>query len=121
MDPTVALELEAKLWKLSDDFGRKQATWLPYWNNQDYVTASPDGVYVSLYHHSENGILTVVSNLSRQEATVEVQFHSDQLSWITGELSAVDALTGDQIATTDGKLQLSLPSLGWKLIWLKPV
>ncbi len=118
MDPVVALELESRLWKLSDEFGRKNATWLPYWRNKEYVTATPDGAYVSLYRHPENGVLAVISNLGRDEAAVDVQLDLDKLG-LGAEISVSDALGNEPIEMKDGKIQLSMPSLGWKLVWLK--
>ena len=119
VDPVVALELQSRLWKLSDEFGRKQATWLPYWKNSEYVTARPEGVYASLYQHPRNGVLAVISNLGRDDATADLEFHCDKLGLSTKKVSASDALANGPIEVKDGKIQLSLPSLGWRLVWLK--
>ncbi len=117
MDPIDALKLQSQLWALSDEFGRKEATWRPYWNNQQFVTTGPEGAYTSLYQHTTNGVLAVISNLSRSEATVEVRFQLDQLG--LGQISAVDALTKEPVTITDGTARILLKSLGWRLVWLK--
>ncbi len=113
------LDLQSRLWRLSDEFGRREATWLPYWNNEEFVTASPEGAYASLYNHPKNGVLAVISNLSRDHATVGVQLHLDKLGLRAKGLSASDALTNEPVEMKDGNIQLSLPSLGWRLVWLK--
>ena len=113
------LELESQLWRLNDEFGRKEALWLPYWKNAEYVTVKPTGAYTSLYWHPKNGVLAVISNLTGQKTRVEVKFNLDKLNLSGKEISGQDALTGESIKVRDGKVQLVLPSMGWRLVWLK--
>ncbi|HID07657.1 MAG TPA: hypothetical protein EYP10_10995, partial [Armatimonadetes bacterium] len=55
------VELAARVWRVMDEFERKGASWIPYWRNAKFVSASPDGIYVSLYRHRTSGLLLVVS------------------------------------------------------------
>jgi hypothetical protein len=117
-DSYEAIKLESKLWRLSDEFGRKEAEWLPYWSNGDYVTAGSKGAFVSLYKHPTNGVLAVISNLSRAGATVEVQLNLDKLG-LPADASAKDALTENPVVVQSGRIGIELPSLGWMIVWLK--
>lgn len=112
------LELESNLWQLSDEFGRKEAEWLPYWRNSEYVSVQPEGVVVSLYRHVENGVLAVVSNLSREVARVKVAFDLSGPGLGDNPI-AKDALSGTPIPLSGGHIDLDLTSLGWKLLWLR--
>lgn len=112
-------DLAARLWKLSDDFGRKQAQFLPYWENAGLAQCSQPDVYVSLYKHPTNGVLAVVSNLGRQEATAEVRLDLAKLGLAGQTLTARDGLDRQPLDVNDGLVKLTLPSLGFKLVWLK--
>jgi hypothetical protein len=112
------IELWSKLWRVFDAFGRKEAEWLPYWRNGEYVGVAPEGAYASLYRHPKNGVLVVVSNLNRQETTVTVRLNWKRLG-LPEDLKAVDALTGEIQATEKGQIVIPLKSLGWKLIWVR--
>jgi hypothetical protein len=112
------LELESKLWRLSDEFGRKNAEWLPYWRNAEYVKVTPKGAYASLYKYPRNGVLAVVSNLSRANATVHVQLDFEKLE-LRKDATIKDSLTGEPLALQNGEVELNLAPLGWKIVWLK--
>jgi len=120
------MKFKSRLWKLSDDFGRKEAEWLPYWKNSAYVAAQPagvddgPGVYVSLYRHEKNGVLAVVSNLCREQADVNVQFDLRRLGLAGKKLSARDGLTGETVPMEVGKITFKgMPSMGWRLVWIR--
>lgn len=113
------LELNSALWRLSDEFGRKEAQWLPYWRNAEYVTVQPEGAYASLYRHPSNGVLAVVSNLRRDEAVLHTHLNLDRLG-LTGRPSATDALARTPVTIDDdGRIELTLPSFGWRLLWIR--
>lgn len=112
------VEEASLLWKAMEAFDRKVAEWLPYWKNEDYVTVRPEEAYVSLYRHSKNGVLAMVSNLSRTELTIDVCINLSRLG-LGKDAKAHDALTGDSIPVDSGKIMIALPSLGWALIWLR--
>ncbi len=113
------LELLSAIRKAMDDFGRKEAEWLPYWRNADYVRVSPEGAYASLYRHSRNGVLAVVSNLGRQERTVTLHPNLPKLGFPPTTLVAHDALSQAPLQMDNGQLAVKLPSFGWKLIWIR--
>lgn len=110
-------QLASGLWRLMDQFGRQQATWLPYWSNQAQVRTAPAEVYTSLYRHPRNGVLAVVLNYRREPAEVTVALQPSL--GLPAAAQAKDGLTGEPVPLTDGKLSLKLDSLGWKTIWVK--
>ncbi|HEY2931537.1 MAG TPA: glycoside hydrolase domain-containing protein [Acidobacteriota bacterium] len=113
-----SLDLASSLWRLSDDFGRKSAEWLPYWRNSAYVTVEPGEVYTSLYRHPKNGLLAVVSNLGRTEASAAVRFNLQKLR-LKRNLLIRDALSGEDLSIEDGLVKLSLRPMQWKILWAR--
>ena len=113
--PDDQLDLAASIWRVMDTFGRKKAKWHPYWNNGNVVRVSPDNAHASLYRHPRNGVLAVVSNMDGEERTVTVELDLARLG-LTSDAGAVDALDGEGIPMSDGAMELTLPTLGWKLI-----
>jgi len=112
------LNLMSSLWRLRDRFGAKQADWLPYYENAEYVKVEPKGCYISFYRHPQNGILAVVSNLSEHEAEVTGEFDFKLLG-LTGTVMAMDGLTEEPIQLNNRKAKIILPKMGWKMIWLR--
>lgn len=108
----------APIWKLMDDFGRKEAEYMPYWKNAEYLTVKPAKCYASLYRHSKNGVLLIVSNLSAGDADIELNLSLDKLG-LAGALAATDGLTGKPVTLNAGKIQTKLPSLGWQTVWIR--
>jgi len=120
------LDFMSSLWRLADDFGRKDAEWLPYWRNAEYVAVTPrgtdtePGAFVSLYRHPRNGVLAVVSNLSRKEENVEVRFNLERLGLTGADIGAADALSGEPLNMENGRIRLGkMESVSWRLVWLK--
>lgn len=112
-------DLMTKLFKVREQFGMKQAQKLFYWNNQEYVKVTPEKCYATLFSHPENGVLAFVSNLSREQQTVEVTLNLKKLGLDGKELQARDPLTGKAIAISkDGKFSVPLPSEDWVYVWI---
>jgi hypothetical protein len=116
-NPSADLEHISKIWNVFDRFGKKESAWLPYWKNQKTVKVS-SGTYVSLYVHPSNNVLAVVSNLTAKTIKTTIQFNlrALQLSAVT----AADGITHQSLPIHQGTMELGLPSLAWKLVWLKP-
>lgn len=112
------IELASALWQLMDQFDRKGAEWLPYWDNKQYVSIRPARAYASLYRHPRNGVLAIVTNFGNKAAKVKVQLELRKLK-LSGSLKAVDSLTGRSVAVDCGGLTLSLKPMDWKAIWIQ--
>lgn len=112
------LDFASTIWKVMDQFGRKEAKWLPYWRNKEYVKTSSKETYASLYLHPQNGVLTVLSNLSTKPTKVTLSYHLGRLGLSGKNIIVTDGLTGNHHAMTNNHLQLSLPPITFKLLWL---
>ena len=111
--------LNTALWNVMDRFGRKQAEWLPYWSNDEYVKVSRRHVYASIYRHPKNGVVAVVANVSNRKVSASVRFHLQRLKLRPNGFASHDAMTGKSIDVPDGKFNCNLGVLGWRLLWLK--
>ncbi len=117
----VNVKIMPKVWKLREKFGAKEAEKLFYWNNQDYVSLSPEKCYALLFEHPRNGVLAFISNLRRDAQTVTVQLNLDKLGLRGKKLDVFNALTDEPVAmTSGGKLSVPLGSEEWVYIWLRP-
>lgn len=112
------LHLASCIWRLMDEFGRKEAEWLPYWRNAEYVSVSPAGAYASLYRHPRNGVLVVVSNLGANRALVRLRLDLKRLGLLM-PLAAQDVLAKRTVLVRQGAISCSLPRLGWKILHVR--
>ena len=64
------LELAAKVWNTCDAFGKEDALWRPYWENNSAIKAEGEGIYVSTYE-KEDKILAFVSKFGSPEKIEE--------------------------------------------------
>jgi hypothetical protein len=111
------LEEEASLWRAMADFGRREAAFLPYWNNAAIATVSPAGCYASLYSRPGRGALCVISNLGASAAEVSLQVDLPRLN-LSASVQAVDALTGQAVAYSGGAVRLRLEPFDYRLVRL---
>ena len=111
-----------QLWKMRDRYGAKEAKKFFYWENQDYVTVTPEKCYATIFHHPTNGVLAFVSNLRRDDQTVTVRFNLDKLDLRGEKLDAFNALTDEPVEmSADGTISTPLGSEQWLYLWLRPV
>ena len=120
------VEYNRDIWAVMDEFGRKQADWIPYWRNENYLSVSPKEVCVSLYRHPKNGVLAVVSNLSNRPMTVKLAFNLQSLDlkgcddatlmkWTLGKLKP---LARTPVSLRDGRIELKMKSTDWLMLWI---
>ncbi|NOY82713.1 MAG: hypothetical protein GXP31_17080 [Kiritimatiellaeota bacterium] len=109
------IELAASIWKTAADFGRKQARWLPYWENGAEVAVTPAAVKCSLYTRGARGVLAVISNLGDSPAAARIALDRRRLG-LSGKLRARDALSDKSIPCPDGVLNLKLQPLEFRLL-----
>lgn len=112
------LEEESKLWRAMDRFGRKQAQWLPYWENSRFVKTSAPDLKVSLYNRPGKGLIAVISNLGRQDATGTVSFDLKALQQ-PARLDGTDVMEDKPVALQGADLPVSLRPLDFTVVWLK--
>jgi len=110
-----------KLWKVRDKFGAEDAQKLFYWNNQQYITVSPDHCAAFLLHHPTNGVLAFITNRSTDKQDVNVQFNLDKLGLKDRKIKVFNAITDEPMTMTgDGQMTIPLESEHWLYVWLQP-
>ena len=109
------LELASRIWRIMDDFGRGEAEFVPYWSNAEYVRADSAGIHVSLYRHPANGVLAVVSNLSRERTAFALA-----VNWELLGLDRTTASIVDGLERSPARLDGDLDPCGWRLLWIRP-
>ncbi len=112
------LQEMSALWRLSDTFGRKQARFLPYWNNADVVQPEHAAVKVSIHSRGAQGALVIVSNLSDEPRTAAVRLNLAKLG-LAKTVQATDALRGGAVALKDGRCEVPLDGFDYAIVWVK--
>jgi hypothetical protein len=112
------LEEEAGIWKIMDQFGRKQAQFCPYFNNSSLVKVPTKGAYTSLYVQPGKQVMCVVSNLGAKTADVSVNLNLNKMK-LTNSITAVNAVTGEKLTIKNGSFNVNLPSFDYALVWVK--
>ncbi|MEN6643035.1 MAG: glycoside hydrolase domain-containing protein [Armatimonadia bacterium] len=109
-----------KLWKTFDQFGKHEAIWLPYWENQRYVTTGSPDVKVSLYNRPGLGAIAIISNLGRTPRQPQVKLDLAALR-LAQALVAQEVMTSRRVDIADGKLDLpEMKSLDFAVVWVRP-
>jgi hypothetical protein len=105
------------MWKAMDAFGRKEAAWLPYWENSAKVRSSQPGVKVSIYNRPGKGLIGVIANMGREKCETEVAFDLTVLQQ-PANLAAYDILAENEMPFTNGTLCTVLESLDFVMVRL---
>lgn len=105
----------ARTAKLLEEFGRLDATWLPYWKNSEYVTTSSPDIYVSLYRHPDNGVLAVVMNLSEHSRTAQITLNYKTLG-LPESAKAIDMYSKTEIPIIDNTIEQTMNPFAWTMI-----
>lgn len=110
------LYLTSKVWKIMDTFDRKNAQWHPYWANAAYANGSNRSTFTSLYFHSENGMLAVITNMSGQTIETDISFAKNGFLKTLDWSEAKDALTEKRLNVKNNRLSALLKKYGWILL-----
>jgi hypothetical protein len=111
-------EEESKLWVAMEDFGRKKAKLLPYWNNADFVTTNSPDIKVSVWSRGAEGAMLVISNLGKVRTDATVTFNSKTLG-LKPSAQAIDAASKAPISMRNGQITIPLDSLDWRMVRVK--
>jgi len=112
------LEAESALWRAMDEFGRRQAEWLPYWSNREFLQADPSTVKVSVYNRGPLGAVLVVSNLGPLQAAAQVSLNVEKLR-LPGCSQALDLLSGDRLDWDGAALRLPLGPFSFRVVRIR--
>jgi len=113
------LALSAKLWKARDAFGASEATWVPYWQSEAFVTTGSPTVKVSLHNRPGKGLIAVLANTTKDDATVPVSFKLPSLKQPT-ELKVIDVVNDKELTVAAGRLEIPVKAGDFAVIWLQP-
>ena len=102
------------IWSAMDRFGTTSADWLPYWKGSGAV-AENESVKVSAYVKPGKALLWI-SHLSRERGSSKIRLDRQRLGLKTGALSAVDALSGTDVALEDDMLPVTFNGMTFRLI-----
>ncbi len=108
--------LAGSIWRLAEDFGRREARFLPYFGPERPIEGLPPHWIASLYRHPRHGALVIVSNLGRQEVRAELQPNWQALG-LAKPGQVLDGLTRATMAVTNGTVELTLPAGDWRYLW----
>jgi hypothetical protein len=112
------LDAISTLWKVRDEFGVKQARWLPYWSNPDVVKAETKDCYASLFAHPQGRVLAIVSNLSKEKTDVRLSLNLDKLD-LPANVSAKDAVSKAALKIQTGDITINIPPQDYRIIWIE--
>jgi hypothetical protein len=113
------IELASKIWIAADKFGRREATWLPYWQNQDYVRVNDASVKCSIYSRGALGAMLVVSVLGDRDQDVWLKLNLKALG-LPSTLVAEDMLDGGQVPVKGGYLSFPLRAMQFRILHIHP-
>jgi hypothetical protein len=111
------LDAISALWKVRDDFGVKQAGWLPYWSNADVVKVATKDCYASLFAHPQGRVLAIVSNLSKEKTDVRLSLDPGKLGLPTS-YGAKDAVSKAALKIQTGDIIINIPPQDYRIIWI---
>ena len=114
-----SVDVLAKLWKTMDTFGREEATWLPYWENKDYVQTNEPSVKASIYNRPGKGFIAVICNTGPKDSPAEATYNLKTLRQ-PAKLKARNVLTEKEIPMTAGRISVPLGSLKSVTVWARP-
>ncbi|UCH34745.1 MAG: hypothetical protein JSV65_19885 [Armatimonadota bacterium] len=114
-----SLEMESALWREMEDFGRRDAEWLPYWSNQDVARVQPATCKASIYNRGPLGAMLVISNLAQEEASARIALDTVALR-LPERATARDVLSGEPLPWDDGALRASLGPLSFRVVHIAP-
>jgi hypothetical protein len=110
------LEMESKLWNAFEKFGRHQAQWIPYWDNQKYVQTDGNDTKVSLYTRQDKGTIAVISNLGKERRTVQATLKLDALG-LPGAVETKDVINECTVPiSAEGVLSFDLNALDFRAV-----
>ena len=116
-----SLELESMLWKAMDEFGRKQAKFMPYWEEAGFAKVSDPAIKVSAYSRGAKGAMLVISNLGKDPVDAKVELERARLGLPAGrKLTATDVVSRADVPVDGDALSFRLDSLDFRAIRLTP-
>lgn len=105
------------LWRAYDDFGYREAQWVPYYRAQESGLArtGDEQVLASVYLKPGAGAFMIVGNLRHEVVETEVTVDRAQMG-LGGDIRAWNALDGRALPLTDGRIAVRLRPTSFVLV-----
>lgn len=109
------------LWRAYDDFGYREAQWIPYYRAQQSGLArtADEKVLASVYLKPGEGAFMVVGNLRHEVVQTEVTVDLAQMG-LGGDVRAWNALDGRDLPMSDGHIAVRLRPTSFVLVRIAP-
>jgi hypothetical protein len=98
-----------------DSLGRREARWLPYWENGEFVGADSNDVKVSIYNRPGHGFIAVVANMGSRRREPLVKFDLAKLGQ-EENLVGVDVLSERPVECEGGRVHLLLEPMDFAVL-----
>ena len=112
---TIVVQAEAKA--ILDEFGIRNAEFLPYWNNEAVISGQDDNIKCSAYRKTGGGSLICVTNLTRSIQTPTLTVDWDQLK-SGGTLEVEDIITHTPVTVSGDEITITVQALDYRLLWV---
>lgn len=97
---------------LLGEFGADRCDWIPYWQTNSLPHIEPSDFNVSIYRRPDGAQVCIVANQSSTEKSGTLQLRPDA--------QCADFLTRVAVPQSGGKLPLTLPGYGCRVIKMEP-
>jgi hypothetical protein len=105
------------IWRAMDRFGTATAEWLPYWKGPG-AAANDESVKVSVWVKPGNALL-FISHLNREPSRTRVQLDRGRLGLRKGALSAIDGLSGADLALEGQELPVAFDGMTFRMVEIR--
>jgi len=105
-------------WQTYDEFGYREAEWVPYYRAEERGLARPDteDVKCSLYLREGERVFLIVGNLRHEVTECEVALDLAQMGLAGADLHVYNALSDREIPLEDGALQVRIRPTSFVLV-----
>ncbi len=105
-------------WQTYDEFGYRDAEWIPYFDAEERNLALPadEDVKASVYLREGKRALLVVGNTRHEAVETQVAVDLQQMGLADAEVRAYNALSDRDIPLQDGKLQVRVRPTSFVLV-----
>lgn len=104
------------LWMLMDDFGCKEATFIPFWKINPLLKTDQKRIRFAAWVHPQSRVLAIVSNFTGKPVELFVNTNWDKLGLDPANIEIFDGITGENIDFSDDGFQVFVDNGPYRLI-----
>ncbi len=106
------------LYAVQDEFGMGDVEFLGYWDNASVIGGQTAEIRASAYRKPQGGALLVVYNTTRKTRVTRLGVDWERLK-SNGPLEVLDAYTKEPVEVDGSALELEVPPLNYRLLWVR--